>query len=31
MEAVRTEKLDELFKPVLPLHAVSIDLKNYLL
>lgn len=30
-EAVRTEKLDELFKPVLPLHAVSIDLKNYLL
>ena len=30
-EAVRTEKLDEMFKPVLPLHAVSIDLKNYLL
>ncbi len=30
-EAVRTEKLDRIFKPVLPLHAVQVDLKNYLL
>ena len=30
-ESVRTEKLDQLFKPVLPLHAVQVDLKNYLI
>lgn len=30
-KSVRTEKLDQLFKPVLPLHAVQVDLKNYLI
>lgn len=30
-KSVRTDKLDQLFKPVLPLHAVQVDLKNYLM
>lgn len=30
-KSVRTEKLDQLFKPVLPLRAVQVDLKNYLM
>ena len=29
-KAVRTEKLDELFRPVLPLHAVQVKLEDYL-
>ena len=30
-KAVRTEELDELFRPVLPLHAVQVDLEKYLI
>ena len=29
-QSVRTEKLDELFRPVLPLHAVQVKLEDYL-
>ena len=29
-QRVRKEKLDELFRPVLPLHAVQVKLEDYL-
>lgn len=31
MERVRTEELDRMFEPVLPLHAVQVNWKEFLL
>lgn len=31
LEPVRTETLDRMFDPVLPLHAVQVDWKTYLM